>query len=862
MSTTPERTGTAPGRVRGAARDLRRSTSRVLAWSRVRPVTLTIVALTAVLSILRFALRPVDWGFDPGIEPESGARIAHHWWSTLTSLFVIENGPALLAFLVLAIVAVGAAERVMGSLRTAIAYLVGGIAASFLGLAIDLFEEAYLPGLPLNAPAVDVFSPTAPLIATAVAASGFFSPLWRRRIRLLAVFTAVTLYLYSGGANDLFSLLAIPVGFVLGFALGARRTRGFRLVRSSFHEKRVLLSAIVAITAIGPVIATASGTGAGLLSVYGYLSVDPLSVVDGQVCAFGSPGAPCPGEFDTIADLQGWSGIVALLPLIVLLLAAWGIRGGRRIALSIAVVVNLLIFAGMLYTFAVVEPETVAAIGEVLDADTTDYVWQTLTGVIVGALVPLLVAVALVLFRGAARVSTATRAKRTFVVTVGGTALGVLAVSLVAALLAPGGFRPVVDAAVVLRGLPLRLVPPTLLPSDILEFVPESGLAQALWYLPSLLFWLVLTMAVALVLLNPAAVQDAPDRRRARTVLERGGGDTLSFMSTWRGNSYWFAPQADAAIAYRVRGAIAVTLGGPFGPDHDRPDVAAAFVEFCGAHGWTAVFYSVDTTDGDGYDRLGWQRMPVAEEAVLRLPDWNTAGKKRQDIRTATNRAAREGIAPVWTSWQELSSAQLAQIRDISEAWVADRSLPEMEFTLGGVDELDDPAVRLMLAVHESGRIDAVTSWMPMFGPDGVTGYTLDFMRRRGDSMNGIMEFVIGAAADRMKADGLALLSLSGSPLASTRLDDDAARSNVARLLDLLGSLLEPAYGFRSLLNFKRKFQPEFVPLYAVYPDATVLPALGVALTRCYLPTLTLGQAVRMAGSLREPRPGERAGAR
>lgn len=104
-----------------------------------------------------------------------------------------------------------------------------------------------------------------------------------------------------------------------------------------------------------------------------------------------------------------------------------------------------------------------------------------------------------------------------------------------------------------------------------------------------------------------------------------------------------------------------------------------------------------------------------------------------------------------------------------------------------------------------------------------------------------------------MKADGLALLSLSGSPLASTQLGDDASRTNVVRLLDLLGGLLEPAYGFRSLLNFKRKFQPEFVPLWAVYPDPAMLPALGVALTRCYLPTLTLPQAVRMAGALREP---------
>ena len=841
-------------RFAGAARDLRGAAGHVGPWLRRHPVTLAVALLTIGLSVAGLIFQPIDWGFVSGDDTGPGGQALRHWWSSLTSLFVVESIPALVVFVALVLVVIGGAERAMGSIRTAIAYMVGGVSASFLGFAIDLFEQTYLPGIPLNAPAVDVFSPTAPLIATAVAASAFFGALWRRRTRLLAIFTAVTLYLYSGGANDLFSLLAVPVGFALGYALGGRRV-GFRLVRSSFYEKRVLLSAIVAITAIGPVVATASGSGAGLLSVYGYLSIDPLSIVDGQVCAFGSAGAPCPEDFTSIADLQGWSSVVALLPLLLLLLAAWGIRNGRRIALLLAIAINLAIFAGMVYTFIVVEPETVAAIGVAVDASTADFVWQTLTGVVVGAIVPLGVAIVLVIFRGAARVPTARAARRSFVATVVAATAGTLVVSFAGSVLVSDGFRPSVDALGVLRALPLRLVPPTLIPSDIVAFVPESAAAQALWYLPSLAFWLILVVAVARVLLNPRAVLDAPDRLRARGVLERGGGDTLSFMSTWNGNSYWFAAEADAAVAYRVRGSIAVTLGGPFGPDHDRPDVVSDFVEFCGSHGWTAVFYSVDAREGSVFDHLNWQRMPVAEEAVLRLPDWNTAGKKRQDIRTATNRASRSGITAEWTSWRELTPSQHAQIREISEGWVADRTLPEMEFTLGGVDELDDPSVRLMMAVHESGRIEAVTSWLPMFEHGAVVGYTLDFMRRRGDAMNGIMEFVIGAAADRMKTDGLALLSLSGSPLASTQVGDDASRSNVERLLDLLGSLLEPAYGFRSLLNFKRKFQPEFVPLWAVYPDPAMLPALGVALTRCYLPTLTLGQAVRMAGALREPHP-------
>ncbi len=63
-------------------------------------------------------------------------------------------------------------------------------------------------------------------------------------------------------------------------------------------------------------------------------------------------------------------------------------------------------------------------------------------------------------------------------------------------------------------------------------------------------------------------------------------------------------------------------------------------------------------------------------------------------------------------------------LRDVSEAWVAEKSLPEMEFTLGGAHELTDPDVRIMLATDAQGRIQAVTSWRPLFGQNGaVDGY-------------------------------------------------------------------------------------------------------------------------------------------
>jgi len=75
---------------------------------------------------------------------------------------------------------------------------------------------------------------------------------------------------------------------------------------------------------------------------------------------------------------------------------------------------------------------------------------------------------------------------------------------------------------------------------------------------------------------------------------------------------------------------------------------------------------------------------------------------------------------------------------------------------------------------------------------------------------------------------------------------DDA----MARLLELLGRSIEPVYGFRSLLAFKAKFQPEYVPLYLTYPDPAALPTIGNAIARAYLPTISLTQGAALLRKL------------
>ena len=840
VSTFPERAtatpevspATFPLRPRGSAAFLRR-----------RLGTLSIVAAVALVSLasMRTGVSRVGTGpFDLR--------------DMFLSLLRVDHVPTLAVILAATLLVCGFAEGAFGTRRLLATFFGGGLVVGVLGLAVGVFEEQVIPAIPLNDVPVSGAPPIAGLLTVAIAASCFASPLWRRRIRLGSVVFALTLFLYAASASDMYTLIALPVGAGVGLLLGGSSAPG--VLRSSLREKRVLLAALTAIIAVGPVIATLWGSGAGLLSVYGWLSYDPLATVNGVVCAIGSNAAPCPSVVTAYAELQPWAGWIALLPQLVLLIAAWGILRGRRGALHLAVVVNVLTFVAMVGVVTVSEIDTLEQLADVRAAFAVVNAWQTVLSMVVGAILPLAAAVVLVRFRSAAQIPSARAVRRRFAATIAGAAAACSALALVGILAFSGGFRPWPDLSTLIASLPLRLVPPSLLPAEALAFVPVTGAAQAAWYLPPLLFWIVVVVATVRFIAGSRAEAGTPDRRRAQALLSAGSADTLGHMALWEGNSYWFSPDARAAVAYRVRGGFAVTLGGPFGPDRDAETVGRDFVDFCERHGWAPVFYSVDEADRTRLEPLGWPRLQVAEEAFLDPTTWTPAGKKRQDVRTATNRAEREGVTAEWTRWSALSFLERSGIRDISEAWVADKTIPEMGFTLGSTDQIDDTSVRLLLARDAHGRIVAFTSWIPIHRDGAVAGYALDVMRRRDEAMNGVMEFLIGRAVEQLRADGMTVMSLSGSPLARHSTVAEQDRSPWDRGLDTLSALLEPAYGFRSLANFKKKFQPEFSPLWMVYPDATQLPAIAIALIRCYIPGLTLRQAAQLGGALRRAREG------
>jgi len=313
---------------------------------------------------------------------------------------------------------------------------------------------------------------------------------------------------------------------------------------------------------------------------------------------------------------------------------------------------------------------------------------------------------------------------------------------------------------------------------------------------------------------------------RAIDLLETYGGGTMSWMATWPGTEYLYGD--DGYVAYRRHAGVAIALGDPVGSAGWRREAPRAFAAHCAELGLVPAWFSVSEQT-----TAGMRRVQVAEDTLVDLPGLEFRGKKWQDVRTARNRATKDGITFRMVTLADESPAIIRQVRDVSAGWLKSKHTPELGFTLGGVTEAMDPRVRVGIAVDEHGTVHGVTSWLPVLdGAGEPRGWTLDMMRRKADGFRPVVEFMIAEACLAFQAEGVDLVSLSGAPLVRS---DKGSVGPVQKFLDVTGRLMEPLYGFASLHAFKAKFQPRREPLYLAYRSTGDLPRIGAAVLRAYL---------------------------
>lgn len=361
------------------------------------------------------------------------------------------------------------------------------------------------------------------------------------------------------------------------------------------------------------------------------------------------------------------------------------------------------------------------------------------------------------------------------------------------------------------------------LPSTTIDPVTRHGA----WFIDSVR---VSAIAVFLIsayhLLHPVILRRTggrEDRRRVAAMLDRYAATSIAHFHLLPDKSYFFASEGEAFIGYRVVGHAAVALGEPIGEPGARRRVVHEFAEFCDLNGWAFCFHQATVPGAAELQDAGLQALKIGEEAVIPVQEFALTGKSFKHLRNTVNHFERDGFrfdiiaAPI-------DDATLAELREISDAWLEDGGHRERAFTLGMFtpDSIRSSDVAVVRA--PAGRIEAFANLIPAYNsPDG----NFDLMRRRPDAEDGAMDFLFVGLIEHFRSRGLTGMNLGLAPLANV---EAGGLTGIA-----LRQLYERggrAFNFQGLRAFKDKWKPEWQPRYLCYRSEVQLPALALAVTR------------------------------
>ncbi|MFQ4147327.1 DUF2156 domain-containing protein [Arthrobacter sp. LAPM80] len=816
------------GTVQAMARSL-------LGWIRRAPLTTSLMVAIIVIHMTSGAFLdhlPASaagfWGF------QAADLFGSHWWNSLSTLFLSTNIASMLLGVVVLGVVFGLAETTLGTLRAGALFIASQLVA--VVLYSGLLEWGTAAGIdwPTGMNRATLLGPFAASVGTLMAASQAISLLWRRRLRVLIVATSIMLSVYVGHAQHVFILLAALAGLALGRLFVKAVGEGV-LRRSTTREVRTNLAMVVAVFAVGPVAAAVAHGAEGPLAVLRtwITGQDPTLPQWHASCLDAT--AACHSLVNNLGFMGPGGHLLAVMPMVLLLVCAEGLRRGNRLALWAAVYLHLLIGLVAAFYFQVFAGLGLSMRSGHRTLSISESVWELLPVV----LVPIVIAALLVARRRHFPVDPDPALRRRSLVFVTVALLALIGL-YAAAWFAEGNEDSRLGLVGLVAGIP-RIVLPFPFPFSYAASVyPHGFFSQLLFGLGGSVFWVLATVSVLAVFLSRHRRSGPTDRIKAAELVRRGG-DSLSWMTLWENNQYWFNTNGTVAVAYQAHSGVALTVGGPVGEPVDFETAMDEFLDFCTHESLTACFYSVTEGPADVLERRGFRRMPVAAETLLDIQTMNFKGKDWQNVRTALNKAEKLGVTAHWCTYSELTGGQRTQVNEISEDWVSGQALPELGFTLGGLEQLKDDNVQLCLAIDDTGRIHAVTSWLPVFAEGEVVSWTLDFMRRNAGAFNGVMEYLIAQAVHHFK-ETVEYISLSGSPLANSQEEG----SSLGRILGLLARTLEPVYGFASLANFKQRFKPRHRSMYLMYPDPLSLPAIGRAVGEAYMPNVSVRSVAKM----------------
>lgn len=371
---------------------------------------------------------------------------------------------------------------------------------------------------------------------------------------------------------------------------------------------------------------------------------------------------------------------------------------------------------------------------------------------------------------------------------------------------------------------------------DISVIEPKTRTAALFGRSAIILYWVSIAAAVFLVL-KPLVYQpiiSMLDRERVRDLLNQYGINPISYVAVEKDKKYFFSNITDGVIAYVIAGGVAVCAGDPICRKEDAAILLGQFITYCTQNDLDICFCQTTEVFLNSFKSMGFGITKYGDEAMFDLSAYTISGGKAAKLRQAINNANREGIQVIEYKPLEKRDRKLeSKIMAVSREWLTIKKSGELSFMLGSIG-LDEPMDRrYFAAMDKEQEVQGFVVFSPFKNMDG---YYADVTRRRAAAPIGVMEKIIISAFEVMKSEGITWGSLGLAPLANI-VENEKEKTLVAAVLDFVYEHMNNYYGFKTLYQYKKKYNPTYwEPRYLVYYPKVFTPKIAYSIIKAQNP--------------------------
>ncbi|WDP92816.1 MAG: DUF2156 domain-containing protein [Desulfobacter sp.] len=289
--------------------------------------------------------------------------------------------------------------------------------------------------------------------------------------------------------------------------------------------------------------------------------------------------------------------------------------------------------------------------------------------------------------------------------------------------------------------------------------------------------------------------------------LKAFGGHAMSF-SALQPKMRYFDLEGAGYIAYRKKWGTAVCLGDPVCASGELDRLLDAFLKKYP----NPVFIQVSpAVAGQLRKKTGFYATCFGKETVIDLSDWTLSGKKKQVIRTAVNRAAKQGI--VVTEGREDASC-----RALSQSWLETRRCKSREiiFLIRPMEMAYTEGMRRFFA-YRGDELIGFIFFDPVYENNRVISYVPNVSRASETFPQGVFYLLMVKAMQQFKKEGIPFIHLGLSPLALYDAPMEGESTALRRMLKFTLRRLNFLYNFKGIDFTKSRFRGTEEPTFAVH---------------------------------------------